>query len=118
MSKRTSHIILFGFCVLMMLARPYLAYQMCSKDAIKKDPQKAFTILQRLVKKKDDHYQHAEQAIIESRRQKAVLLIPFYLRKNFSALSFRTICLLHSFSNIRAHYILRDKLLLLSRFRI
>jgi hypothetical protein len=53
------HLTVFTFGVLMLLLRPYCIYQMTAQD-IRTEPARAWSLLQRLVKKKDEH--HAEQA--------------------------------------------------------
>lgn len=60
MSRRTLNIGIFGIAVMMLLLRPYLVYQMTGAHARQGNPERAWSLLQRLVKKKDDH--HEQQA--------------------------------------------------------
>lgn len=62
MNKRGLHIIVFTIVVLTILLRPYLVYRMTSGNALRTNPARAWNLLQRLVKKKDDH--HGEQHTI------------------------------------------------------
>jgi len=56
MSRRKYRIILFSFGVMMILVRPFMAYQLSTTSDFGKDPQRIYNLLQRLVKKKDDHH--------------------------------------------------------------
>nr|WP_067057407.1 hypothetical protein [Mucilaginibacter sp. L294] len=57
MTRRRFNIWFFSIGVLMLLARPYLAYQMSAANATAENPAKAWNLLQRLVKKKDEHHE-------------------------------------------------------------
>lgn len=68
--RGTICLIIFGFGVLMILSRPYLVYAMTSGDIAKSNPTRTWRLLQRLIKKKDDHHEyHAEPAIITAQAQ-------------------------------------------------
>lgn len=51
---------IFTLGVLMLLLRPYLVYRATAADSRQANPASAWSLLQRLVKKKDDH--HEQQA--------------------------------------------------------
>jgi len=50
------HLFVFALGVLMLLLRPYLVYQMTAGDNVK-NPERAWSMLQRLIKKKDEHHE-------------------------------------------------------------
>lgn len=62
MQQLNRHILVFAIGVLMLLARPYLIYQITGNAACRQNPSATCSLLQRLVKKKDDH--HDEQMTI------------------------------------------------------
>lgn len=77
MCKRTGHIILFSFGLLMVLLRPFMAYQISSRADFSRDPQKVHSLLQRLIKKKDDHHgELSELFAIERAQIKIPRLLP------------------------------------------
>lgn len=49
-------VLIFSFAVLTVLLRPYAAYRISMRPDIAADPVKVNSLLQRLVKKKDDHH--------------------------------------------------------------
>lgn len=59
----------FTIGVLMLLIRPYLVYQLTGGGNMDKDPVKS-TLLQRLIKKKDEHIELHESATVETRAPK------------------------------------------------
>lgn len=63
---------LFALGVFMLLARPFMVYQMCAAGEFSKDPQKVYSLLQRLIKKKDDHHaaDTGEAAVLEPAKAK------------------------------------------------
>ena len=57
------YISVYIFVVLMILLRPYLAYQISMKNEFARDPERVSRLLQRLVKKKEWHIDDREEAI-------------------------------------------------------
>ncbi|WP_183577831.1 hypothetical protein HDF18_10580 [Mucilaginibacter sp. X5P1] len=55
-NKRTTNIIVFTIAVIALLLRPFFFYQISLKQNIVKDPVAVNSLLQKLVKKKDDHH--------------------------------------------------------------
>lgn len=68
MNRKTVNIWVFGIGVLMLLVRPYLVYQLSGYSQVGKNPVKA-TLLQRLIKKKDDHFEWHDKATLEVQGQ-------------------------------------------------
>ncbi len=54
--KRLIDISIFSIAVLMLLLRPFMVYQMTQSPAFSKDPVASWSLLQRLIKKKEDHH--------------------------------------------------------------
>jgi hypothetical protein len=50
------HVFFFAFAVLMVLVRPYAAYRISMNPNFSGDPAKVNSLLQRLIKKKDEHH--------------------------------------------------------------
>jgi hypothetical protein len=55
-NKRTVNVIVFALTVIALLLRPYFAYQLIENQNLTKDPAVVNSLLQRLIKKKDDHH--------------------------------------------------------------
>jgi hypothetical protein len=66
MNRKTVNILVFSIGVLMLLLRPYLIYQLTGGDNVKKNPVKT-SLLQRLIKKKDDYFGWHDKATVEER---------------------------------------------------
>ncbi|MEO3407499.1 hypothetical protein AAFN85_26505 [Mucilaginibacter sp. CAU 1740] len=66
MNRKTVNILVFSIGVMMLLLRPYLIYQLTSGDNLKKNPVKT-SLLQRLIKKKDDYFGWHDKATVEER---------------------------------------------------
>jgi hypothetical protein len=66
MNRKTVNIWIFGIGVLMLLVRPYLVYQLSGYSPAGKNPVKT-ALLQRLIKKKDDHFEWHDKATLEVR---------------------------------------------------
>jgi hypothetical protein len=54
--KRLIDVSIFTVAVIMLLLRPFMVYQMTQSPALSKDPAATWSLLQRLIKKKDDHH--------------------------------------------------------------
>jgi hypothetical protein len=54
--KKVVHILIFSFAVLMVLLRPYAAYQISKHADLASDPVKTNNFFQRLIKKRDEHH--------------------------------------------------------------
>ncbi|HEX8022931.1 hypothetical protein [Mucilaginibacter sp.] len=63
MSRKTVNIWIFAIGVIMLLVRPYLVYQLSGYSQAGKTPVKA-SLLQRLIKKKDDHFEWHDKATL------------------------------------------------------
>ena len=72
--KNRIGIFIFTLGVLMLLMRPFLVYQITTTESYKNNPAHAWSLLQRLVKKKDDkHEQNAEVSRIMVLTQKTAI---------------------------------------------
>ena len=60
-SRRFFHILVFTFAVSMVLLRPYAAYQISMRHDTAGDPIKVNSLLQRLIKKKDEHHAFSDE---------------------------------------------------------
>ena len=69
MNRKTVNILVFGIGMFMFLLRPYLVYRLTEYSSTDKNPVKS-ALLQRLVKKKDDHYESFEHTATEARSSK------------------------------------------------
>lgn len=69
MSKRVCNLLVFTIGVIMLLLRPYIIYQLTQKTAAN-DPAKTYRLLQRLVKKKEDHHEFTETAATVTQRSR------------------------------------------------
>jgi len=80
MAKRISpNLLVYTFAVLMILLRPYFAYQMSLKGAFSKDADAVTRILQRLIKKKENHSEDANEAAEINQAEPAEFILPFIL---------------------------------------
>src|ERR1700712_2289877 len=87
-SKNSYQILLFSFAVLMVLLRPYTAYRISMRSDIASDPVKINSLLQRLVKKKDDHHiSMADHTEVIVPLKSSVPLITFLVLLLISAVS-------------------------------
>ncbi len=59
----------------MLLIRPYLVYQLTGYENKGKNPVKTI-LLQRLIKKKDEHYEHSENSAVEIQIRKLNFKVP------------------------------------------
>jgi hypothetical protein len=90
-SRNSIHILIFSFAVLMVLLRPYAAYRMSMSCDLAGDPVKVNNLLQRLIKKKEEHHAVADEnleAVIPAKAAKslpAVLLL--FLLQAFAPVS-------------------------------
>jgi hypothetical protein len=77
-------ILVFTMAVTMLLLRPYLVYQMTGQRVLHSDPAKAYSLLQRLIKKKDDHHQEAgDNTLAETRHLRFSFQPPVKLHQRF-----------------------------------
>lgn len=80
---------IFTFGVLMLLLRPYLVYQVAAADSRQANPARAWSLLQRLVKKKDDHHEQFadHEAVFTDTRKRSVMPVrrTFHLLRQFLA---------------------------------
>ncbi|SEM81690.1 hypothetical protein SAMN05192574_101901 [Mucilaginibacter gossypiicola] len=65
MNRKTVNLLVFGLGLLMLLLRPYVVYRIIGYRNKDKDPVKT-SLLQRMIKKKDEHYECPENSVIES----------------------------------------------------
>ncbi|MBB6112023.1 hypothetical protein HDF23_004796 [Mucilaginibacter lappiensis] len=75
MSRKAVHIMVLSIGMLMLLIRPYLVYQLIGYEIKDKNPVKT-RLLQRLIKKKEDHFECYEQAAAEIRGKKFCFRLP------------------------------------------
>ncbi|MGN8070387.1 hypothetical protein [Mucilaginibacter sp. SG564] len=75
MSRKSINIIFFSLSVLMLLIRPYLVYHLTGHSIKDKNPVKT-SLLQRLIKKKEEHYEYREIAAAETHHKKFSFRIP------------------------------------------
>jgi hypothetical protein len=92
MSKKAVNIMVFSIALIMLLLRPYVIYQLTGQANADRSPVKT-SLLQRLIKKKEDHYQWDENAVTEIRSstfsfRPAVKQLPSFYLQNVSAATF------------------------------
>lgn len=77
-NKRLINIFIFTMAIMALLLRPYFAYQLAESRQLSKDPVALNALLQRLVKKKDDHHATfaSDQSVIESTQNKTRFGLP------------------------------------------
>ncbi len=73
--KLTYHLTIYLFAVIMILLRPFFAYQMSERGAFQHDPVRVYQLLQRLIKKKELHAEDAAEAneIVQSDKKQIIL---------------------------------------------
>jgi hypothetical protein len=76
MDRKAWNIFIFTVGVLMLLLRPYMIYQLTKQSNLRNDPVNVYNLLQRLVKKKDEHHETAEVADLQSRQSKTTFRLP------------------------------------------
>jgi hypothetical protein len=76
MNKRALNLLIFTIGVVMLLLRPYIIYQLTTQRALAGNPLKSYSLLQRLVKKKEEHHDVQEIAAVQTNRAKFVFQIP------------------------------------------
>lgn len=62
-SRNFIHVLLFAFAVVMVLLRPYAAYRISMNPNFAGDPVKVNSLLQRLIKKKDEHHATGHESL-------------------------------------------------------
>lgn len=72
--------LIFAFAVFIILLRPYAAYQMSVRAVIAADPVKVNSILQRLIKKKEQHHVSANEEMNAIAQAKIKTVLPVVLR--------------------------------------
>lgn len=119
--RHNIHLLAFSFAILMVLLRPYAAYRITSQAGFIKDPVKINNMLQRLVKKKDEHHAAVNDDMIIVQNQRTGRMLPFILLLfSPSLLSFIAAgikCFRAAFSAIFIHSY-NKQYLLLARLRI
>jgi hypothetical protein len=85
MNRRVNCILIFALGTMMLLLRPYMIYQLTQKNALTNDPVKAYSLLQRLVKKKDEHHEFTEVMATVNQRLKFSFRLPIVGVKAFLA---------------------------------
>jgi len=56
LKNRKAYLLIFAFAVIALLLRPFLAYQIAASRHLTANPAAMNSLLQRLIKKKDDHH--------------------------------------------------------------
>ncbi|MDN5283978.1 MAG: hypothetical protein JWR38_252 [Mucilaginibacter sp.] len=82
MSRKTVNITVLSIGMLMLLIRPYLVYQLIGYQVKDKNPVKT-RLLQRLIKKKEDHFECYENTAEEARSKKFGFRLPVTPRPSF-----------------------------------
>jgi hypothetical protein len=122
MNRQTFNNIIFGLSVIMILLRPFIAYQISIQSSFTKDPQKVISLLQRLIKKKDEHHEYAEVEISESRNRQVIFARPLNILNrfiDFLQLLSSTLLKIKSSAMINlGHFAPPERYLLISRFQI
>jgi hypothetical protein len=75
MNRKAVNIMVFSVGLLMLLLRPYVIYRITGHWNTDKNPVKS-SLLQRLVKKKDEHYECRENDAVEVRSKKFCFRLP------------------------------------------
>jgi hypothetical protein len=74
--KKSIQILVFSFAVFMVLLRPYAAYQISKHAGFASDPVKVYDLLQRLIKKRDEHHIIEQSAFTAVRQSKPAPVLP------------------------------------------
>jgi formylmethanofuran dehydrogenase subunit E len=74
--KNTIRLIIYTFGVLTILLRPFVVYSVSVHADFAGKPERTYRLLQKLVKKKDEHHEADAETIVENRQSKYFLLIP------------------------------------------
>ncbi|SDD35176.1 hypothetical protein SAMN05216464_101497 [Mucilaginibacter pineti] len=74
--QRHFQVLVFSFALLVVLLRPYAAYRIARRSDMAKDPVKANSLLQRLIKKKDEHHALADNDLIAVQQPKTGQILP------------------------------------------
>jgi hypothetical protein len=85
MNRKAVNIMVFGIGLLMLLIRPYIVYQLTGYGDKEKSPVKS-SLLQRLIKKKEDRYACHENEAVETSFPKFSFRLPV---KSLSSLHFQ-----------------------------
>jgi len=87
-NKRVINIFIFSIAVIMLLLRPYMVYKITENPNLSGNPFAANSLLQRLIKKKDDHHATSIQdySAIHQTAKRKYPVIPFTAIKNNFAL--------------------------------
>jgi hypothetical protein len=81
MAKQFAHALsIYAFVVLMILLRPYVAYQISMQGGqLARDPEQVSRLLQRLVKKKESHIDDNDEAMELVRATDIEIVLPVVL---------------------------------------
>ena len=90
-NRNTFKVLVFTFVVLTVLLRPYAAYCISTRADMSANPAKVYNLLQRLIKKKDDHHNVTVHEFSVVQPPKRDFVIPVVLHLFFYSLSFLTI---------------------------
>ena len=104
-NKSAWRLLIFITGAVMLLLRPYFVYQMTSQRSLRDNPAKAYSLLQRLVKKKDDHHEAQDNPLTETRRNRFRFQSPVKLNQHFYSGLSATRIILHPVISGRQSYI-------------
>jgi hypothetical protein len=96
MNKRVFRVLIFALGTMMLLLRPYMIYQLTQKKAQANNPVKVYSLLQRLVKKKDEHHELTEVTATVNQRSKFSFQLPIAWVKAFLACIGALLCFLYT----------------------
>lgn len=66
--NRNVYLLIFTFAVIALLLRPFLAYQIAARQHLTDNPAAMNSLLQRLIKKKDDHHTKTDEYLAAIQR--------------------------------------------------
>lgn len=76
MNRRVCSMLIFALGTMMLLLRPYIVYRLTQKNVTADNPAKAYSLLQRLVKKKDEHHEVTEVIATVNQRSRFSFQLP------------------------------------------
>jgi hypothetical protein len=74
---------LIFFSVMVLLGRPFVAYRLAAQSSFAGNPQKVNSLLQRLIKKKEDHREPAAMSFAEANPSPGRIRLPVKFIERF-----------------------------------
>jgi hypothetical protein len=87
-SSRTYYQLIFTFGVMVFLLRPFVGYLMIGAGGATADPLRTSLLMQRLIKKKEEHHEPEAEAIQEPGRSQYARPLPVRLTRYLHSLFF------------------------------